>query len=176
MIFIETALKGAYFIDIKKIEDERGFFARGWCQNEFKDHNLNPSMVQLNIGFSLKRGTLRGMHFQKSPWDEAKLVRCTKGAVYDVIVDLRPKSSTHKQWVGIELSEENRRMIYSPEGFAHGYLTLVDNAEIYYQTTQFYAPDFATGVRFDDPAFNIVWPFPAEIISHQDRNWPLYLL
>jgi len=176
MYFIETKLKGAYIIDIKKIEDERGFFARAWCQNEFKTYNLNPNMVQLNIAFSRKRGTLRGMHFQKSPWEEAKLVRCTKGAVYDVIIDVRRDSPTHGQWIGVELTEENRRMLYVPEGVAHGYQTLADHTEIYYQTTQFYAPEFATGVRFDDPAFGIVWSLPVEIISNQDRNWPAYSL
>jgi dTDP-4-dehydrorhamnose 3,5-epimerase len=176
MQFTETKLKGAYFIDIKKIEDERGFFARGWCQNEFKTFNLNPNLAQLNIGFSHKRGTLRGMHFQTSPWEEAKLVRCTKGAIYDVIIDLRRDSPTHKQWIGVELTEENHRMLYAPEGFAHGYQTLADNTEIYYQTSQFYAPEFATGVRYDDPAFGIVWILPVEIVSNQDRLWPAYSL
>lgn len=176
MDFIETKLKGVYIINIKKIEDDRGFFARGWCQNEFKTVNLNPNMRQLNIGFSLKRGTLRGMHFQKSPWEEAKLVRCTKGAIYDLAVDLRQDSPTHKQWIGVELTEENHRMLFIPEGFAHGYLTLVDNSEIYYQTSQFYEPEFATGVRFDDPAFGIVLPLPVEIVSNQDLNWPAYLM
>lgn len=174
MNFTETKLKDAFIIEIKRIEDERGFFARGWCQDEFKAHNLNPSIVQLNIGFSNKRGTLRGMHFQKAPWEEAKLVRCTKGAIYDVIIDLRRDSPTHRQWIGVELTEENRRMLYAPEGFAHGYQTLTDNTEIYYQTTQFYAPEFAIGVRFDDPAFNVMWPVPIEVISDQDRNWSIY--
>jgi len=174
MNFVETKLKGAYIIDLKKIEDDRGFFARGWCQNEFKAFNLNPNSVQLNVGFNYKCGTLRGMHYQKSPWAEAKLVRCTRGAVYDVIIDLRRDSPTHGQWVGVELTEENHRMLYAPEGFAHGYQTLADNTEIYYQTTQFYAPEFATGVRFDDPAFGIAWPLPISIISNQDRTWPAY--
>ncbi len=176
MNFVETKLKGAYIIDIRKIEDERGFFARAWCRDEFKTHGLNPDMVQLNAAFSHKKGTIRGMHFQKPPWEEAKLVRCTRGAVYDVIIDLRRDSPTHGQWAGVELTEHNGRMLYAPAGFAHGYQTLADKTEIYYQTTQFYAPDFATGVRFDDPAFRIVWPLPVGVISEQDRNWPAYLL
>jgi len=174
MNFIETKLKGAYIIDIKKIEDERGFFARAWCQNEFKTYNLNPNMAQLNVAFSHKQGTIRGMHYQESPWQEAKLVRCTNGGIYDVIIDLRRDSPTHKQWIGVELTEENRRMLYAPEGFAHGYQTLQDDTEMYYQTTQFYAPEFARGVRFDDPVFGIVWPLSVEIISNQDRSWPDY--
>ncbi len=174
MNLVETKLKGAYIVDLKKIEDERGFFARAWCQNELKSHNLNPHVVQLNVGFNYKRGTLRGLHLQKHPWEEAKLIRCTKGAIYDVIIDLRRNSPTHCQWVGVELTEDNHRMLYAPEGFAHGYQTLIDNTEIYYQTTQLYAPEFATGVRFDDPAFGIAWPLPIALISNQDRVWPAY--
>ena len=176
MIFTETRLKGAYIIDVKPIDDERGFFARGWCRNEFETYNLNPNVVQLNIGFSHKRGTLRGMHFQMAPEEEAKLVRCTQGAIYDVIIDLRRNSPTHGQWLGIELTGENHRMLYAPEGFEHGYQTLVDRTEIYYQTSEFYAPQHASGVCFDDPAFGIQWPIPVEIISQQDRNWPPYSL
>jgi dTDP-4-dehydrorhamnose 3,5-epimerase len=176
MNFTETTLKGACIIDPKRIEDERGFFARGWCRNEFEAHALNPAMVQLNIGFNHARGTLRGMHFQKAPMAEAKLVRCTKGALYDVIVDLRRDSPTHGQWLGVELTEENRRMIYVPEGFAHGYQTLADRTEVHYLTSQFYAPEHAAGVRFDDPAFGIRWPLPVAVISSQDRNWPPYSL
>lgn len=175
MNFTETKLKGAYLVDLQRIEDERGFFARGWCQNVFRSHNLNPNMVQLNVGFNHKRGTVRGMHFQKAPWEEAKLVRCTRGAILDVIIDLRCDSPTYAQWLGVELTEENHRMLYSPEGFAHGYQTLADKTEIYYQTSQFYAPEFATGVRFDDPAFGIAWPLPVEMISDQDLNWPTYV-
>ena len=176
MIFTETKLKGAFIIDLNKIEDDRGFFARAWCQKEFETHGLNPKIAQANIGFSNKKGTLRGMHYQKAPWEEAKLVRCTKGAIYDVIIDLRPDSSTHMHWVGFELTDENRKMIYVPEGFAHGYLTLTINTEIYYQTTQFFAPEFATGVRFDDPAFDIKWPIPIEVISEKDKRWPDYMM
>jgi dTDP-4-dehydrorhamnose 3,5-epimerase len=176
MIFTETKLKGAYIIDIKRIEDQRGFFGRAWCQEEFEAHNLNPHAVQMNVGFSIKKGTLRGMHFQKAPWEEAKLARCTLGAIYDVIIDLRPDSPTHKQWLGVELSADNHRMLYIPEGCAHGYQTLTDNAEMYYLTTQFYAAEFAAGVRYNDPAFGIVWPIPVEVISEKDEIWPDYLL
>lgn len=175
MIFAETALKGAFIIDLKRIEDERGFFARGFCQNELSAHGLNPAMVQLNVALSRKRGTIRGMHFQRAPREEAKLVRCTRGAVFDVIVDLRPGSPTRGRWLGVELTEDNHRMFYAPEGFAHGYQTLADNTEIYYQTSQFYAPELATGLRFDDPALGIVWPLPAGVVSDQDRNWPAYV-
>ena len=176
MIFTETTLTGAYIIDIKQIEDNRGFFARAWCQNEFKAYNLNTNLLQMNVAFSHKRGTIRGMHHQEPPWQEAKLVRCTIGAIYDVIIDMRPDSPTHNQWIGVELTARNRRMLYVPEGFAHGYQTLEDATEVYYLTTQFYAPEFANGVRFDDPAFGIVWPLPVAVISHQDRNWPSYLM
>jgi len=174
--FTETKLKGAYIIDIKEIADERGFFARGWCQDEFKKHRLNSDVAQLNIGFNHKSGTLRGMHFQKAPKAEVKVVRCTHGAVFDVIIDLRLDSPTHGQWLGVELTEKNHRMLYAPEGFAHGYQTLADRSEIYYQTSEFYAPELATGVRFDDPAFGVEWPLAVEEISDQDRNWPLYYL
>lgn len=176
MNFTETKLSGAYLIDIKKIVDERGFFARGWCQNEFNQHGLNPGLAQLNLAFNHKRGILRGMHFQHAPKAEAKLVRCTRGAILDVIIDLRRNSPTHGQWLGVELTRENHRMLYVPEGFAHGYQTLVDDTEIYYLTSEFYAPECASGVRFDDPAFGIQWPLPVELMSNQDRNWPSYSL
>jgi dTDP-4-dehydrorhamnose 3,5-epimerase len=174
MIFTQTGLPGAYSIDIERREDARGFFARSWCAQEFEAHALNPRMVQSNIGFSIKKGTLRGMHYQIAPDAEAKLVRCTAGAIYDVIVDLRPDSATHKQWVGLELSADNHRMLYVPEGFAHGYQTLVDNTEIYYQTSQFYAPASARGVRYDDPVFGIAWPLQVAVISDADAGWPDY--
>lgn len=176
MIFTETKLKGAYIIDIKRIEDQRGFFGRGWCQEEFETHGLNPRTVQMNVGFSITKGTLRGMHFQMAPWEEAKLARCTLGAIYDVIIDLRPDSPTHKQWLGVELTADNRRMLYIPEGCAHGYQTLTDNAEMYYLTTQFYAAEFAAGVRYNDPSFGIEWPISIEVISEKDEIWPDYLL
>lgn len=176
VIFAETRLKGAYIVDIKEIVDERGFFARGWCENELRQHGLNPRVAQLNVAFNHRRGTLRGMHFQRSPKAEAKLVRCTRGALLDVIVDLRRDSPTHGQWIGVELTEDNHRMLYAPEGFAHGYQTLADRTEIHYQTSEFYAPELASGVRFDDPAFGIEWPLAVASISDQDRNWPPYSL
>jgi dTDP-4-dehydrorhamnose 3,5-epimerase len=176
VIFTETRLKGAHLVDIKPITDDRGFFARGWCHDEFVQHGLNPGAAQLNIAFNHRRGTLRGMHFQRTPKAEAKLVRCTRGAIFDVIIDLRRDSPTHGQWIGVELTEDNHRMLYSPEGFAHGYQTLSDDTEIYYQTSEFYAPELASGVRYDDPAFGIQWPLAVEIISDQDRNWPPYCL
>lgn len=174
MNFTETTLEGAFIVDLKRIEDERGFFARGWCREEFTAHGLNPGMVQLNVGFSRKEGTLRGMHYQTAPAEEAKLARCTRGAIYDVIIDLRRGSPTHRRWIGVELTADNRRMLYAPEGFAHGYQALTDDAEMYYQTTHLYAPASATGVRFDDPAFGITWPRPVSVISTQDRGWPDY--
>lgn len=176
MIFTKTYLQGAYVLDINRIEDDRGFFARAWCRREFEEHGLNPNVVQTNIGYSKMKGTIRGMHFQAPPWGEVKVVRCTAGAIYDVVVDLRADSPTHKRWIGIELTESNRRMLYVPEGFAHGYETLTDDAEICYQTTQFYQSRFSCGVRYDDKAFNILWPLPAGIMSEQDRSWPDYLL
>ena len=174
MIFTETELAGAYIIDIKRIEDERGFFGRSWCRREFEDHGLNPTHVQSNVGFSHRQGTLRGMHYQAAPHAEAKLVRCTAGTIYDLIVDLRPDSPTHRHWLGVELSAENHRMLYVPEGFAHGYQTLTDNSEIFYQTSAFFNADSAGGVRYDDPAFGIEWPIAVSVISDKDRSWPDY--
>ena len=174
MEFVETKLSGAYLVRVKRIEDARGYFGRGFCQQEFAAHGLNPQVSQLNVGFSLKRGTLRGMHFQMAPHDEAKLVRCTRGRVLDVVVDLRPGSKTHRQWVAAELDPDEGPMLYCPEGCAHGYLTLTDNAEIYYLTSKPYAAASARGVRYDDPAFAIGWPFAPTVISDQDRNWPDY--
>jgi dTDP-4-dehydrorhamnose 3,5-epimerase len=174
MTFEETELKGAFVVGLKKIEDNRGFFARGWCQKEFADAGLNPNLVQINLAVSLKAGTLRGMHFQAAPHAEAKLVRCTRGQIFDVMVDLRPESPSHRKWFGLELSAENHKMLYVPEGFAHGYQTLTDDAEMWYQTSQFFASKAAGGVRYDDPAFGIAWPLPVSVISDADRNWPDY--
>lgn len=174
MEFTETKLKGAFVVRLKKIEDHRGFFARGWCRDEFAQHGLNPGMIQLNVGFSHKRGTVRGMHYQAKPHEEAKFVRCTRGAIYDVIIDLRPGSSTRHQWFGIELTPENGTMLYAPEGFAHGYQTLMDDTDMYYMTTAAYAAASARGVRHDDPAFGIRWPLPTAVISEADRTWPAY--
>ena len=174
MMFHETALQGAYVIEPKRIEDERGFFGRLWCKNELGERGLKAELAQSNVGFSHRAGTLRGLHFQRPPHAEVKVVRCTRGAVFDVIVDLRPESPTHKAWFGVVLDEDNRRMIYVPEGFAQGYLTLAANTEIYYHTSEFYHPESAAGVRFDDPQFGIVWPAEVAIISQQDRQWPDY--
>jgi dTDP-4-dehydrorhamnose 3,5-epimerase len=175
MIFRETKLKDVYIIEITEFQDERGFFARAWCRKEFEEHGLNAVLVQSNIGFSKKKGTLRGMHYQVSPYAEAKLVRCTRGVIYDVAIDLRPSSPTYKQWLGVELTAENHKMLYVPEGFAHGYQTLADNTEISYQTSQFYAPQAARGVRYNDPAFGITWPLAVEAISDADKHWPDFL-
>ena len=170
MIFTETKLKGAFIIDIEPSEDERGFFARSWCEDEFKKHGLNPRLVQCNISFNKKRGTLRGMHYQIAPFAEAKLVRCTMGAIYDVIIDLRNDSPTFKKWFSVELSAENRRALYVPEDFAHGFQTLVDNTEVFYQMSEFYRPECARGLRWNDVAFEIEWPISDVVISENDSK------
>ena len=174
MIFQETNIHGVFIVDLKRIEDHRGYFGRVWCQKEFGELGLNINVAQTNVGFSHKRGTLRGIHFQRSPHQEAKLVRCTLGAIFDVAVDLRIGSPTHRKWVGVELSSENGRMLYVPEGCGHGYQTLADNTEMYYQTSAFYAPESAGGVRFDDAAFRIGWSLPVSVISDNDARWPDY--
>lgn len=172
MIFTETKLKSAYIIELERLEDERGFFARTWCQREFKEYGLNPTLVQCNISFNIKKGTLRGMHYQAAPCREAKLVRCTFGSIYDVIIDLRPESETFKQWISVELTANDRKMLYVPEGFAHGFLTLMDNTEVFYQMTEYYAPGYARGIRWNDPAFGIQWPIDVLIISEKDKQFP----
>lgn len=177
MKFIETKLKGAFIIEPEKIEDERGFFARSWCKNEFIQQGLNPNLVQCNISFNSKKGTLRGMHYQAKPYEEAKLVRCTMGAIYDVIVDIRSDSLSFKQWVAVDLTSENRRMLYIPEGIAHGFQTLVDNTEVFYQMSEFYYSELARGLRWDDPAFAIKWPeCDRRIISQKDSNYENFCL
>ena len=175
MIFTETKLKGAFIIDIEPREDDRGFFARSWCEDEFKQHGLNPRLVQCNISFNKKLGTIRGLHYQAAPFAEAKVVRCTMGALYDVIVDLRPESPTYKHWVSVELTAENRRGLYIPEDFAHGFQTLMDNTEAFYQMSEFYHPECARGVRWDDPAFGISWPTAPSMISRQDNEYVAFL-
>jgi dTDP-4-dehydrorhamnose 3,5-epimerase len=176
MIFRETKLKGAFIIEIEKIGDARGFFARAWCEHEFEAHGLNVRWVQANMAFSKTRGTLRGLHYQVTPYEEAKLMRCTRGAIYDVIVDLRPESPTYLQWLGVELTADNHKALHVPEGCAHGYQTLTDDTETFYPVSQFYAPGFERGVRWDDPAFGIEWPETDEwIISDKDKSWPDYL-
>jgi dTDP-4-dehydrorhamnose 3,5-epimerase len=172
MIFTPTKLTGACIVEPESIEDERGFFARAFCRKEFAEHGLQTELVQCNISFNKKKGTLRGMHYQAAPYQEAKLVRCTAGAVYDVIIDLRTDSATYTQWIAVELNAENRKMIYIPEDFAHGFLTLAENTEIFYQMAQFYAPESARGLRWNDPAFDIYWPENVTTISPKDQEYP----
>lgn len=176
MIFSETKLKGAFLIQPERKEDHRGFFARTWCQQEFETHGLNSKLVQCSISFNKKKGTLRGMHFQVSPFEETKLVRCTKGEIFDVIIDLRPNSETFKGHFSVILTENNRLMLYIPEGFAHGFQTLADNTEIFYQMSQFYSPQHSSGVRWNDPAFGIQWPPDERIIIDRDLNYPDFTL
>jgi dTDP-4-dehydrorhamnose 3,5-epimerase len=205
MIFAETRLKGSFLIDIQRNEDDRGFFARSYCFREFEEHGLNPRVVQCNISYNAKKGTLRGMHYQVPPYEEAKLVRCTMGAIYDVIVDLRPNSETYCQWIGVELSSPrfplpssishsvvdcsrlsddgsrssadgslltaHYRMLYIPEGFAHGFITLEDDTEVFYQMSEFYVPDSARGFRWNDSAFGIRWPLEPAVVSEKDRSY-----
>jgi dTDP-4-dehydrorhamnose 3,5-epimerase len=172
MTFTETPLAGVFLVRLKRITDHRGFFARGWCTDEFRSHGLDPRMIQLNVGFSAMRGTLRGMHYQLAPYAESKFIRCTRGAVYDVILDLRPDSPTRGRWFGAELSADNDSMIFAPTGCAHGYQTLRDESEIYYMTTAPFVAQAARGVRYDDPAFAIRWPLPVTAISEADQGWP----
>ena len=172
MNFGETKLRGAYIVELETLEDERGFFARSYCREEFEEHGLVPGVVQANLSFNGQMGTIRGMHYQIAPHEEAKLVRCTRGSLYDVIIDLKPHSSTYMQWFGIELTAANYRMLYVPENFAHGFQTLEDNTEVTYQVSESYHPTAERGVRYNDPAFGIRWPIPASVISEKDGNWP----
>src|SRR2546428_7720782 len=173
MRFTETCLVGARVIDPNPHEDDRGRFMRAWCARDFAEHGLDFLPVQANMGFSVRKGTVRGMHFQEAPALEAKLVRCTRGAIFDVVLDLRPESPSYGKWYGAELSAENGRMLYVPEHCAHGYQTLEEYTEIYYLTSGFYTPSSVRGLRFDDPAFNIQWPLVATAVSEQDLKWPL---
>ncbi len=172
MIFTETKLQGAFIVEPERLEDERGFFARTWCKREFAAQELDTRLVQCNVSINKKRGTLRGMHHQVAPHEEAKLVRCTMGSIYDVIIDLRPDSPTFKDWLSIELTAENRKMIYIPVGFSHGFMTLEDNTEVFYQMSEFYAPECARGIRWNDPAFDIAWPEDVKVISKRDKEYP----
>lgn len=174
MIFQSTDIDGAWFVDVEPIEDERGFFARAWCQREFAQRGAAPSFVQANLASTRRRGTLRGLHFQAPPHWEAKFVRCVRGAAFVVAVDLRPESPSYLRWAGAELSADNRRGLYVPTGCAQGYQTLEDDTEMFYQMSQFYAPGMARGVRYDDPAFAIEWPLEPSVMSDADRNWPVY--
>lgn len=173
MLFTETKLRGAFVIDLERREDNRGFFARAFCQNEFSDHGLKPVIAQANIGFNRRRGCLRGMHFQYPPAAETKVVRCTRGAVLDIIVDLRPESPTFLEHISVELTADNHRAIYIPERFAHGYQALEDDTETSYQVGEFYTPGAEGGLRYDDPALGLTWPLPVSEISEKDAAWPL---
>jgi dTDP-4-dehydrorhamnose 3,5-epimerase len=172
MIFHETKLPGVFEIHLEPKGDGRGLFARSWCQREFEKYGLNPITVQCNVSFNEKKGTLRGMHYQGDPHPEAKLVRCTQGSVYDVVVDLRPGSTTFKKWISVILTTANRSMIYVPEGFGHGFLTLEDRTEVFYQMSEFYYPELSRGVRWNDPAFQFDWPAQPMVMSDRDRAYP----
>jgi dTDP-4-dehydrorhamnose 3,5-epimerase len=173
VIFEPTKLQDAYVLDLERREDERGFFARAWCQREFEARGLVADLVQANIGYSAYRGTVRGLHYQIAPFEEAKIVRCVHGTVWDLIIDLRPDSVTFCQWFGIELSAVNRRQLYIPKGFAHGYQTLTDYCEIFYLVSEFYSPTSERGIRWNDPRFAITWPIGHGVhVSAKDRAWP----
>ena len=172
MKFRETRLTGAFVIELEPHRDERGFFARSFCRREFAEHGLATEFVQSNVSWNERAGTLRGLHYQLAPHGEAKLVRCTAGALYDVIIDFRPHSRTRFSWLGVELSARERNMLYVPEGFAHGFLTLEPETEVFYEMSSFYAPDAARGVRWDDPHFAIEWPREPDVISQRDRSYP----
>jgi len=177
MIFTETKLRGAFIIEIEKLEEEHGFFTRTWCEKEFESYELISHFVQCNINYSKKKGTIRGLHYQKQPYEEVKLIRCTKGAIFDVIIDLRPTSLTYTQWISVELTADNRRMLYVPKGFAHGFQTLDDDTEVFYPASQFYTPGAELGVRWNDPMFGIKWPHPLDpIVSDKNKRWKDYLL
>jgi dTDP-4-dehydrorhamnose 3,5-epimerase len=199
MIFKETVLNGAYIIKLELIEDNRGFFARSFCQKEFALHGININIAQCNISFNAKRGTLRGMHYQVAPYEEAKIVSCSRGSIYDVIIDLRPDSSTYRKWIALELSavsseqsavsgepstlgpelstlSSHHKMFYVPKGFAHGFLTLEDNTEVFYHMSEFYTPGYGRGIRWNDPTFGIKWPKEVKVISDQDLAYPDFVL
>jgi dTDP-4-dehydrorhamnose 3,5-epimerase len=174
MIFTDAPLAGAKLVELDKRGDDRGSFARLWCHREFEANGIPMSVAQINNSISRKRGTMRGLHYQAAPHGEAKLMRCVRGSIFDVIVDLRPASPTYTQWFGLELTAANRAMLYVPEHFAHGYLALEDDSEVIYLVSEFYSPEHERGVRHDDPAFGIEWPIEVEIVSDKDRSWPDY--
>ena len=174
MIFTETALRGAFTVDLEEKPDDRGFFARTFSRDEAEAHGLNPDVIQCNVSLNHRAGTVRGMHYQVEPAAETKLVRCTHGAILDVILDLRPGSPTYLEHVAVELTRENRRALYVPALFAHGYQTLTDDAEVSYQVGEYYTPGFERGLRHDDPALAIEWPLPVTVISEKDATWPLF--
>jgi dTDP-4-dehydrorhamnose 3,5-epimerase len=172
VLFTEAKLEGAYVIAPERIEDDRGFFARTFCRREFQEHGLDPDVAQTSIALNSARATVRGMHFQWPPMAEVKIVRCTRGAILDVIVDLRPESATYLEHVAVELTAENGLALYVPERFAHGYQTLEDQTEVSYQMSEFYAPDLAAGLAYDDPELRLEWPLPVSVISAKDSEWP----
>jgi len=172
MKYCETEIKGAYIIEPEKKEDERGFFARSWDIKEFEEKNLNPKLVQCSISYNHTKGTLRGLHYQIKPYQEIKYVRCTRGKVFEVLVDLRPNSHTFKKWISVELSAQNYRMIYAPEGCALGFQTLENETELFYQMSEFYSPGYERGLRYDDPILDIKWPLAISIISKRDLSFP----
>ena len=171
MLFKKTILKDAILIEIEKKEDERGFMSRVYDSEIFKSHGLNPNIVQCNISFSEKSGTLRGMHYQIEPFKETKLIRCTRGSIYDVIVDLRKNSPTYKKWIGVNLNKDDYKMLYVPDGFAHGFITLEDKTEVFYQLSEYFTPEYERGLRWDDDEFNILWPLEPIIMSEKDLAW-----
>lgn len=174
MKFQPLPLEGAFLLELEPLVDDRGFFARTYCAEEFRAHGLNSHLVQCSLSFNKQKGTLRGMHYQAKPHEEVKLVRCTRGAIYDVILDLRIDSSTYRQWVAVELSEENYNALYIPAGFAHGFQTLIEGTVVFYQMSEFFHPECAKGVRWDDPAFGIAWPFEDSVMSQKDRSYPFW--
>jgi dTDP-4-dehydrorhamnose 3,5-epimerase len=174
MIFTESPLAGAYIIDMTRVEDDRGFFARAFCTEEFAAHGLAREMSQCSVSFNARKGTLRGLHFQATPHDEEKIVRCTAGAIFDVIVDIRPGSPTQRQWFGTELTADNHRSLYIPKGFAHGFISLADDTEVFYMISTPYVAGSARGFRWSDPAFAIRWPMKPAVISARDAEYPLF--
>jgi len=173
MIFTESPLAGAYVVDMERLPDERGFFARSYCADEFAARGLGPDLRQCSVSYNARKGTLRGMHYQVAPHEEHKLVRCTAGAIFDVIVDMRTASPTYRRWFGTELTMDNRRSLFIPPGFAHGFVSLTDDTEVYYMISVAHAPQFGRGVRWNDPAFAIEWPLPPAVISERDAAYPL---
>lgn len=173
MKFLETKLPRVFEVHLEPHGDERGMFARSWCQKEFESRGLSPRLAQCNVSLNARKGTMRGIHYQAEPFPEAKLVRCTMGSIYDVVVDLRPESATFRDWIGVQLTAANRHMLYVPEGCGHGFLTLEDNTEVFYQMSEFYHPELARGVRWDDPAIQIAWPAAIEVISERDRSYAI---
>mgnify|MGYP006431972179 FL=1 len=173
MKFVETSLKGSYIIELEKLEDERGFFTRMWDEEIFQNKELNSRLVQISLSSNKKKGTLRGMHFQEKPFEETKIVRCVKGKIFDVIIDLRSNSKTYKKWISVELNSNDLKMIYIPEGFAHGFQTLEDNTEVMYQMSNWFSPEHAKGIRWNDQEFNIKWPINEPIISKKDQSHEL---